>query len=91
MADDNPVAAEMRLYALELMLTSFLAAAHLQSGDALRSLTETRQKFIEKTRRNPLPGLNPAMSDLASAELEEAFERLHQMQAGFLDVSLPEY
>ncbi len=68
--DDNPVAAEMRLYALELMVTSFLAAAHMQSGDAKRSLIETREKFVAKTRLNPFPGLDPASSDQAAAELE---------------------
>ncbi len=86
---ENPVAAEMRLYALEVMVSSHLAAIHLQSGDAAQSLNGLRTLLIEKTRRTPLIGLDPAMSDLASAELEDAFDRLIRLQASFLGVTIP--
>jgi hypothetical protein len=86
---DNPVQAEMRLYALELMFSSLFSAFHVQTGDPAASLERLRSQIIQKTREQPFPGLDAALSDLASGELEEAFERLIRMQADFLQLPAP--
>jgi len=77
--------AECRLYALEWYVCMLHAAIFAQAGkDGLVILGHLRQTALEGARQKAFPGLDPAMSDLVSAELEAAVDRLLSMTAGFL-------
>ena len=89
MMDQETVEAELRLYALELMCSLFFAALVRQEGNPLASLIGMRKSLFDRTRHFPFPMKDPAESDLVSAELEGAFERLLQMQATFLGIEIP--
>lgn len=86
---DNPVADEMRLYALEYMLAALFAGQIAGLPDPAHALRQFRSTLLEKARKTPfVKGANAGMSDLMSAELEEAFDRILRMQASLLGVDL---
>ena len=70
-----------RIYAVEILAVNLCAISLLQANP--QELAErTRQQMIEGARQHGFPGLDAAMSDLASAELEDAVDRLMQMVGG---------
>jgi hypothetical protein len=86
MADEVEIKAECRFYALEMMFCRLLATTFRQMGavgDAM--LEETRRQSLEEARRQTFPALDPAMSDLVSAELESAIDRLLGMTKSLLE------
>jgi hypothetical protein len=86
MADEIEIKAECRFYALEVMFCRLLATTFRQmgaAGDAM--LEETRQQSLEGARQQTFPALDPAMSDLVSAELESAIDRLLGMTKSLLE------
>ena len=86
MSMEDEVKAECRFYALERSFCLLQAAIYRQMGAAGPvMLEETRKQAIESAQRQTFPALDPAMSDLVSAELEAAVNRLLSMTKQFLD------
>jgi hypothetical protein len=68
---------ECRLYALEWYVCLLHAANYVQMGEAGPAMLEqARQQAIRGVRQKTFPAFDPAMSDLLSAELETAVDRL---------------
>jgi hypothetical protein len=79
--DERAIRAEMRLWALEVLVCNVVAVL-LASDSAPQELLErTRRQMIEGARRRTFDGLDAAQSDLFSAELEAAVTRLMDMVA----------
>jgi len=86
---EDGIKAEVRLYALECIVSQFAATLHLQGGDPKRTLAAARKQAIEGTRKRTFPQLNAAESDHYSAELESAVLRLLDMQAEIVGIRSP--
>jgi hypothetical protein len=74
---------ELRLFALESVVCQHLAQLYqmLPKG----TFDAVRKQAIEGTKRQTFAGADAAYSDLFSAELEEAIERLYGMIKHHLD------
>jgi hypothetical protein len=80
---------QMRLYAVEILSVNLLAISLLQTGTPLELLAEIRQQMIDGAKTHVFPGLDdPAISDLFSAELEAAVDRLMEMASGQINAVL---
>ena len=85
---ENEVRTEARLYALECVFCQMSALLHLQVGgaDPLSALEQQRQQALQGARQKTFPELDdPALSDLMSAELEAAVDRLARMERALLE------
>jgi hypothetical protein len=71
----------MRIYAVEVLAVNHFAVSCLTAApnDPLALVKRLRDQMIAGARKHAFPGLDPAMSDLASAELEDAVDRLMDM------------
>ncbi|MHB1216711.1 MAG: hypothetical protein ACYC1L_00745, partial [Alphaproteobacteria bacterium] len=67
---------EMRLAAIEYLLCRVYVAMIQASGVSSEQTEHLLQRQISGAANQKFPGLDPAMSDLASAEFGEAVERL---------------
>ena len=77
--DIQAIKAEVRLIALEYLVANLFAVALVSQPDRLKSFEDTiRGRFANQT----IPGIDPAMSDMMAAELEDAVERLVEMIKG---------
>jgi hypothetical protein len=77
---ERTIETECRLYALEWYVCLLHAATYRQMGEAGPAMLEqTRKQVLEGLRQKTFPSLDAAMSDLLSAELESAVERLLSM------------
>ena len=86
MSMEDEIKAECRFYALEQGFCLLQAAIYRQMGVlGPVMLEETRKQALESTRMKTFPALGPAMSDLVSAELESAIDRLLGMTKHFLE------
>ena len=74
--NEQEIKAEMRLWALEVLVCNSLVVSLAQTGKPLELLDEIRQQMIFGARQRPFPGFDAAQSDLLSAELEGAVDRL---------------
>jgi hypothetical protein len=74
----------MRLYALEILVVNQLAVACLTGGaDPVAFVAKLREGMIEVIRGLAFPEVaDAAQSDLLSAELESAADRLMKMATG---------
>lgn len=74
----------MRIYAVEILAVNQLAYLCLTVAPAApqKLAAEIRQQLIETARKHGFPDFDPAMSDLLSAELEVALDRLMEMVDG---------
>jgi hypothetical protein len=88
--DENELKLQMRLYAVEILAANLLAMSCLQSSlDPSNLIARLRQQIVEGARGHTFPGLeDPAMSDLYSAELEAAVDRLMEMATAQTNVVL---
>jgi hypothetical protein len=79
--DEQSINAEMRLFALEGLVSSLLAVYCLQlaPSDPLSVLERVRQQLERAAQKRTFPQVDPAMSDLLSSELEAAASRLLTM------------
>jgi hypothetical protein len=85
MSAEDDIKAECRLYAVEWAVSILLAGNFRQMGPEGTLLFErTRQQAIEGVRQKTFPAVDPTMSDLLSAELESAVDRLLGMAKEFL-------
>ena len=69
---------EVRLTALEFFVTKLSAALIVAGGGTVEFAERAMREQL--ARQQTFPTLDPAMSDLASAELSEALEKLLMMQ-----------
>jgi hypothetical protein len=85
MSVEDDIKAECRLYAVEWAVSLLFAAHFRQHGSAgPLLLEEARQQALESARHQTFPSFDPAMSDLLSAELESAVDRILGMAKAFL-------
>jgi hypothetical protein len=78
----------IRVYAAEILTVNLYATSLLRTDDPLGLASELRQQMVQGARIRGFPGLDPAMSDLASAELEGALDRLMRMVSEQINVAL---
>jgi hypothetical protein len=80
----------MRIYALEILAVNQFAVSCLTvaPNDPLGLVSRVSQQMIEGARQHGFPGLDAASSDLASAELEDAVDRLMEMANAQINVVL---
>jgi hypothetical protein len=77
---EGELKAQMRLYAIELLTVNLSAMTCLMTPKPRELIAAVRQQMIGRARELTFPGLDdPAMSDLFSAELESAVDRLVEM------------
>jgi hypothetical protein len=81
MADEQAtIKLETRLWALELLTCNLLATiAALNDANPDELIARTRDQTISGARRLAFAGVDPAMSDHLSGELESALARLIDM------------
>ena len=77
---ENQLKAEMRLTAIEYVLCDLAAKILLLSGGSKERIEDAHKKLIDELKTQTFPGLDPALGDLASSELEEAVSSLLLMQ-----------
>lgn len=78
MADET--SAEMRLWALEVVVVNLMVLSLVQSGHPQEFLAKMREGMIDGARQMTFPGFaDAAQSDHASGELEGAIIRLMDM------------
>ncbi|HUI21278.1 MAG TPA: hypothetical protein VLZ74_09570 [Methylocella sp.] len=82
--NEDAIKAEVRLYALESLVCQLYAMIYALTGKPREALQNRRETLIGKARLKGFSGLDPAMSDFASAELESAIDRLLKMQEEIL-------
>jgi hypothetical protein len=75
-AQEHAIRLEMRLGAIEFLLARLFVSLVNASGQSDRQVEEMLKQLVADARGQTFPGLDPAMSDLASAEWGEAVERL---------------
>ena len=80
----------MRTYAVEVLTVNLLVSTCLAvAPDDPKAVVERiRRQMIDGARSIGFPGVDPAMSDLASAELEDALDRLMEMADAQIDAVL---
>lgn len=76
--NEEAIKSECRLYAIEWAVSKILALLARSSGEPA-ILEELRQQAVAGARQHVTRGVDPAMSDLLSAELEVAIDRILQM------------
>jgi hypothetical protein len=88
MDEEQAIKAEMRLWALEALVTNLLAMICTLDRDPAALLNQIRGRMIEGAKSRTFPGYDAAMSDLLSAELEAAVTRL--MDMGTAQITRPQ-
>jgi hypothetical protein len=85
--NEDELKAEMRLYAVEFLTANLFAMFCLMTSPSPReTLATARRQMIDSARSQTFPGLDdPAQSDLFSAELESAVDRLMEMGNAQID------
>ncbi len=84
MATEEQIKAECRLYALEWATTKLWALVLKSQGAGVFELDLIRQQMSQGTQNHSFSNVGPAMSDLLSAEMEMAIDRILQMTRGML-------
>ena len=84
MTTEDAIRAELRLVALETLVTLLWCQGHLASGKPKESLEALEKTLLARARGTGFSGVGPAYSDLASAELEAAVASALQSQRDFL-------
>ena len=79
--DETQIRLEARLLALEYLVCNLYAHAFKQASDPAAQAEERATTLREYAREFTIPGVDPAFSDMASAELNDALECLLGMIA----------
>jgi hypothetical protein len=78
--DERALHNEMRLLAIEHVLTVLVATQLTEAGDAIANVERFRNIALEAARTHVFDVFrDPAISDAASAEFEQALDRLAMM------------
>jgi hypothetical protein len=83
MTSEDSIQTEMRLFALESIVCQHFASLYLTMPRAI--FDETQKQAIEGAKTQTFPGVDPAQSDLFSAEFQSALERLYGIIRSNLD------
>jgi hypothetical protein len=76
---------EIRLFALESLVCQLYAMIYGMTGEPKSALAKWGKALLARAKTTGFPTLDPALSDLASAELEDAVSRLLEMQRAILE------
>jgi hypothetical protein len=79
--DEKAIKLEARLGAIEYMLAELFKMVYLISGATPEMVESSHEKLREHLRTMAMPTTDPAISDLAAAEIQEAHEHLLKMIA----------
>ena len=74
--DQYKIDNEVRLMAIETVLVHVAKVAFLTNGVTEEGIAEWRKNATEKLGSQTLPGIEPALSDHCSAELQAAVDQL---------------
>jgi hypothetical protein len=83
MSVEDIIKAEVRLFALETIVCQNLATTYQAMPREI--FDAVKKQALEGARKQAFPGLDPAYSDLISAEFEAALARLYSMIQHHLD------
>lgn len=83
--DEEALKAEIRLWALECIVSQLAVMLYVTSGDPHLVMAHRRAALMAKTKTMTFPGHDPAMSDFVASELESAVDRLLVMQEDILE------
>jgi hypothetical protein len=78
--DEAAIKLEMRLAAIEHLLTDVYVQLLVLTRQSTEVLEQAIDRYAEEAGRQKFPGLDPAQSDLASAEFEDAVRNLQALQ-----------
>jgi hypothetical protein len=88
MTPEEEITNWIRIYAVEILAVNLCALSLLQTSEPEQIASGVRQQMIDGARTHGFSGLDPAQSDLASAELEDAVGRLMEMVSAQINVVL---
>ena len=78
--NEENIKLEMRLAAMEYFIAKICVGVAKANGVTEQAFVVAADKMIAEAGNQIIPGLDPAKSDYASAEWQEAVERLLKMQ-----------
>lgn len=81
---DEAIKLEMRLQAIEYLLCRLNVSVLRSTGIPTATISALLTDFATKAGQQSFPGLDPALSDHASAEWSDAISRLVEMQREIL-------
>lgn len=87
MQSEQEIKTEVRLYAIEIFVANLLSISCL-STSAPKAVIDQMRLQLRQGANKPLIGLDAAMSDMISAELESAVDRLAGMASEQIDSTL---
>ena len=79
--DEKAIKLEVRLGAIEYMVGELFRMVYLLGRAPPEMVEESHEKLRDHLRTMPMPTSDPAISDLAAAEMQEAYERLLEIIA----------
>jgi hypothetical protein len=79
MTAESDIKSDMRLWAVETLVVNLMTIMCVTEGNPLELAERTRAQMLAGARQRTFPEADPATSDLLSAELESAVERLMGM------------
>ena len=83
--DEAGIRSEARLLALEYLVCNLYAHSFKQAPDPTALAEERANTLREYLREFTVPGIDPSLSDMASAELMDAVEKLLQTIAEMIE------
>ena len=90
--DEATIKADMRLFVLESLVALLWASTHRADlgSDPVYLVADLKKRLTDRARNQTFAGVDPALSDLLSAELEAAIDRAMAMQEGWLGLKPPQ-
>jgi hypothetical protein len=73
---DQEIKLEARLLALEYMLTNAYRLMHQAFGSTPAMIFDTHRKARDMLSKQTIPGVDPVLSDLWTAEIQQNVERM---------------
>jgi hypothetical protein len=86
--NEDAIKAEMRLWALEVLVCNLFAVSLIATGRPGALFSQVRQQILQGAKLKTFSGVDPALSDLLSAELETAVDRLLEMASAQIPAHL---
>jgi hypothetical protein len=85
MALEQDLKLETRISAIEYLLSDLWVKYYLWINVPYDRIIAAHENTVAKLKTETFPGMDPAIADLASSELEEAVHRLLLMQQEMLE------
>lgn len=77
--DEKAIRLEVRISTIEYLLAELFRKFYLVSGISIEDVQKAHADLLGHIRSMKMPTYDPVISDLTSAELEEAYARLLNM------------